>query len=138
MNWALLGSLIAILLTSCGSAAFYASNGQGAEIAAIAPGLLAKQTLKDVEITSPSGVKMRIGAYASRMPDPAVTDLGKSYVLWNNPITRATGVSLVKGTEDVTKTTLGAQGVQKAKISSDTVIQQGAQVNDALKIRQPK
>ena len=65
--------LLPLLLTSCGSAAFYAKSASGAEIAAIAPGMLSKQMLKGGEIETPNGLKMKIEAYASRQPDPEVT-----------------------------------------------------------------
>lgn len=87
---AILTTGAAFLLSSCASAVFYASNGKGAEVGALIPGLLSKQVAKNAKLKTRSGVEMSVEAYASRQPDPAVTGAAKDIAIFGKaaPILR--------------------------------------------------
>jgi hypothetical protein len=82
---------LTICSISCGSATFYHKSASGSEYAAIAPGLLSKQMIKDGFIKTPNGLVMGVNAYASRQPDPDVTSALRDYGLFKlaAPIIRA-------------------------------------------------
>jgi hypothetical protein len=124
----MMAALMALILSSCGAAAFYAESGDK-KIAAVSPGLLSKQIVKKAWVKN-GKLDMGVEGYASRQPDPDFTKDVTNLLMFKAgvPVMRDTvqGQTAVqlKGTEDVTKVKVKGLEVQQAKDAGKTATEQ--------------